>query len=174
MEKFIIIDGNSLVFRAFYALPPMYNSSRTPTNAVFGFFRMLLNIITKNSPKYLAVAFDAGKHTFRNDMFDGYKATRKPMPDDLRAQVQPLKNMLGAMNITCIEKPGIEGDDVIGSLAKMFDVNTIIVTGDRDSFQLIDNKTVVYLNKKGLSDVKVMDENEFPPPPTANNFTHRP
>lgn len=157
-EKLVIVDGNSVMYREYYGIPGLKNSSGEPTNAIYGFARHIIDIITKIKPSHLVIAFDAGKHTFRNDMFDGYKATRKPMPDDLRLQVKPLKNMLSAMNITYVEQPGIEGDDVMGTLSKMFSIPTIIVTGDRDSFQLVDDKTVVYLNKKGLSDVKVMDE----------------
>ncbi len=158
MDKFFIIDGNSLVFRAFYALPPMYNSNRTPTNAVFGFFRMLLNIITKNSPKYLAVAFDAGKHTFRHEIFADYKGTRKPMPDELRAQLPIIKNMLNQMNITTIEIPDIEADDIIGSLSKKFDIDDILISGDRDLLQLISPSCRVWLTQKGLTEIADLDE----------------
>ena len=157
-NKLIIIDGNSVLYREFFALPNLRNSSGEPTGAIYGFARHIIEIVTKIKPSHLVVAFDAGKHTFRNDMFDGYKANRKPMPDDLRAQLSPLKNMLDEMHIKHIEVKGIEGDDVIGSLANKFDVPTIIVTGDRDSFQLVNDRVVVYLNKKGLSDVKIMDK----------------
>ena len=87
MDKLFIIDGNSLMFRAFYGLPPLYTSQGIPCNAIFGFVKMLINIITKNSPKYMVVAFDAGKHNFRHDMFPDYKGTRKPMPDVLYSQL---------------------------------------------------------------------------------------
>lgn len=157
-KKLVIVDGNSVMYREYYGIPLLKNSSGEPTNAIYGFVRHVIDIITKIKPTHIAIAFDYGKHTFRNDMFDGYKATRKPMPDDLRVQVAPLKNLLSVMGIKTVEMQGIEGDDVIGSLSKKFSVPTIIVTGDRDSFQLVDDTTVVYLNKKGLSDVKVMDE----------------
>ena len=158
MDKLFIIDGNSLVFRAFYALPPMYSSDRTPTNAVFGFFKMLVNIITKHNPKYLAVAFDAGKHTFRHDFFADYKGTRKPMPDELRAQVPIIKNILNQMNITSIEIPDIEADDIIGSLSKMYDIDKVLISGDRDLLQLINPNVRVWLTQKGLSDIADLDE----------------
>ena len=158
MDKFIVIDGNSLINRAFYALPPMYSSNRTPTNAVFGFFKMLLNIITKNSPKYLAVAFDAGKHTFRHEIFADYKGTRKPMPDELRAQLPIIKNFLNDMNITTIEIPEIEADDIIGSLSKKFDIETVLISGDRDLLQLISPTCRVWLTQKGLSEIAYLDE----------------
>jgi len=158
MDKMFIIDGNSLVFRAFYALPPMYNSERTPTNAVFGFFKMLINIITKNNPKYLAVAFDAGKHTFRHEFYPEYKGTRKPMPDELRAQLPIIKNLLKDMNITAIEIPDIEADDIIGSLAKKFEIDDVLISGDRDLLQLISPTCRVWLTQKGLTEIADLDE----------------
>ena len=158
MDKLFIIDGNSLVFRAFYALPPMYNTNRTPTNAVFGFFRMLLSIITKNSPKYMAVAFDAGKHTFRHEIYADYKGTRKSMPDELRAQLPIIKNLLKDMNITTIEIPDIEADDIIGSLSKKFDIDSVLISGDRDLLQLINNHCRIWLTQKGLTEIADLDE----------------
>ena len=147
-DKLVIIDGNSIMYRSFYALPLLSNSEGKFSNAIYGFAMQIINIINNLNPKYMVVAFDAGKHTFRNDLFDGYKATRKPMPDELREQVEPLKQMLKLMNIEVVEKVGIEGDDVIGILSNRFlDTDTIIVTGDRDSFQLIDGDTSVYLIK---------------------------
>lgn len=157
-DKLVIIDGNSIMYRSFYALPLLSNSEGKFSNAIYGFAMQIINIINNINPKYMVVAFDAGKHTFRNDLYDGYKATRKPMPDELREQVEPLKQMLKLMNIEVVEKVGIEGDDVIGILSNRFlDTDTIIVTGDRDSFQLIDGDTSVYLTKKGTSDVKIMN-----------------
>lgn len=158
MDKLFVIDGNSLVFRAFYALPPMYNSNRTPTNAVFGFFRMLLNVITKNKPKYIAVAFDAGKHTFRHEIYADYKGTRKPMPDELRAQLPIIKNLLSQMNITTIEIADIEADDIIGTLSKMYDIDKVLISGDRDLLQLINNNVRVWLTQKGLTEIADLDE----------------
>lgn len=161
MDKLFIIDGNSLVFRAFYALPPMYNSERMPTNATFGFFKMLLNIITKHNPKYLAVAFDAGKHTFRHDVYAEYKGTRKPMPDELRAQLPIIKNLLKDMNITTIEMADIEADDIIGSLSKKFNVDKVLISGDRDLLQLINPNVRVWLTQKGLTEIADLDEEEL-------------
>lgn len=158
-DKLVIIDGNSILYRSFYALPLLSNSEGEYSNAIYGFAMQIINIINNIKPKYMVVAFDAGKYTFRNDLFDGYKANRKPMPDELRGQITPLKEMLKQMNITIVEKEGIEGDDVIGIVSKKFlDTETIIVTGDRDSFQLVDDVTSVYFTKKGTSDVKIMTE----------------
>lgn len=158
MEKFVIIDGNSVLYREFFALPvTMKNGKGMPTNAIYGFCNQLFKIIKDYKPTHIAVSFDVSRHTFRNDLFDGYKATRKPMPDELRVQLEPLKQLLTLMGIRYIQKEGLEGDDIVGTLSKKFSVPTIIITGDRDTFQLIDDTTVVYLNKKGLTDVRVMD-----------------
>ena len=116
MEKFFIIDGNSLINRAFYALPPLRASDGHNYNAVYGFVNILTKLITENHPAELCVAFDAGKHTFRNDMYSGYKATRKPMPDDLAFQLPILKDLLSKMGIKTVEQLGIEADDIIGTL----------------------------------------------------------
>ena len=161
-NKLVVIDGNSIFYRSFYALPLLSNSKGEYSNAVYGFAIQIINIIQNIKPKYMVVAFDASKKTFRNDLFDGYKATRKPMPDELRSQIEPLKRMLKLMNITIIEEQGLEGDDIIGIVSKRFlDTETIIVTGDRDSFQLVDDTTSVYFTKKGTSDVKIMTPKEL-------------
>ncbi|MBQ8452072.1 MAG: DNA polymerase I [Clostridia bacterium] len=157
LDKFVIIDGSSIFYRSFYALPLLSNSQGEYSNAVYGFAIQIQNIIQNIKPKYLAVAFDASKHTFRNDMFDGYKATRKPMPSELRSQIEPLKEMFRLMNISLIEKQGIEGDDVIGILSRKFEgVQNIIVTGDRDTFQLVNENTSVYFTKHGTSELKII------------------
>ena len=160
-KKLVIVDGNSLFYRSFYALPLLTNSSGEYSNAVYGFAIQIFHILESISPSYLIVAFDASKHTFRNDLFDEYKATRKSMPDELRSQLEPLKKMLSLMNIKMVQQEGIEGDDVIGIISKKAekstdDIETIIVTGDRDSLQLVSDKTKVYLTKKGTSDVKIV------------------
>lgn len=158
-KKLFIIDGNSILYREYFALPNLTNKHGEYTGAIFGFAKVLVEIVTKFKPSHIAVAFDAGKITFRNEMYGAYKATRKPMPDDLRSQIEPVKNLLKLMNIAVIEKTGIEGDDVIGSLANKFkDIDKVIITGDRDSYQLVNDKTFVYLNKKGLSDIKILDK----------------
>lgn len=156
-NKFVVIDGNSLAFRAFYGLPPLYNSEKEPCNAIFGFFKMLINVIQKIEPKYLVVAFDAGKHNFRHNIYADYKGTRGPTPDDLRAQLQPIKDILKEMNIKVVEIPEIEADDIIGSVARKFDGEMILVSGDRDLFQLINERTTLWLNVKGISDILELD-----------------
>ena len=153
MDKLFIVDGNSLAFRAFYGLPSLHNSEGVPCNAVFGFFKMLLGVITKNSPKYLAVAFDAGKHNFRHNIFADYKGTRRPTPDELRSQLPIIKDLLKQMNITTIEIPEIEADDIIGCLSRKFDIDTVLISGDRDLLQLINSHCRVWLTQKGLSEI---------------------
>lgn len=158
-NKLVIIDGNSLFYRSFYALPLLSNSDGEYSNAVYGFAIQIVKIIQDIKPTHIAVAFDAGKHTFRNDMYSEYKATRKPMPTELKCQIEPLKKMLKLMNIDYCEKLGVEGDDVVGTLAKRFaDTQTIIVTADRDTLQLIDDTTSVYFTKKGTSELYIVNE----------------
>lgn len=161
-EKIVLIDGNSIFYRSFYALPLLTNERGEYSNAVYGFAIQIVKIITDIKPSHIIVAFDAGKKTFRNNMFSDYKATRKPMADELRSQIEPLRHMLDLMNIKFIDEVGFEGDDILGMLCNKFkDVNKIIVTGDRDTLQLIDPKTTIYFTKKGVSEVKVMGEDEL-------------
>lgn len=161
MKKLILIDGNSLINRAFYATPLMSNSKGEPTNAVLGFTNMLLKLINDVKPEYILVAFDRKEPTFRHVMYKEYKAQRKPMPEELRPQIPTLKKLLEECNIKYYDKPGSEADDIIGTVAKNFGVETIIVTGDRDSFQLVDETTTVYFTKRGISDLDVLNIENF-------------
>ena len=115
-EKLVLIDGNSLINRAFYALPLLKNSRGEYSNAVYGFCNILLKLIETEQPKYMAVAFDLGHPTFRHQIYADYKAGRKKMPDELAMQLPILKKVLGAMNVTFVEQKGIEADDLIGTL----------------------------------------------------------
>ena len=153
MDKLVLIDGNSLFNRAFYATPVFTTADGTPTNAIFGFTKLLFKILSDEKPEYILVAFDMKAPTFRHKMYDGYKGTRKPMPDDLAVQVEPLKNLLKAMNIAIYQQEGIEADDILGTLSAKFDVHSLLYTGDRDSYQLVDDKTEVCFTKKGVSDI---------------------
>lgn len=157
MEKFVVIDGNSLVNRAFYALPMLRSLSGKPCNAVFGFINMILNVISSEKPKYFACAFDAGKHTFRHNMYADYKGKRDKMPEDLAEQLPILKELLTAMGIKIIEQSEIEADDLIGSLSRKFEADFILVSGDRDLLQLINDNTTVWLTQKGISNVLKVD-----------------
>lgn len=161
MKKLVLIDGNSLLNRAYYATKSLTTREGIPTNAVFGFTKLLLKIISDLHPDRLIVAFDLKAPTFRHKMYDEYKATRKPMPDDLAVQVGMLKELLHSMNIAMCEKEGFEADDLVGTLSHKFsDVKSIIITGDKDSYQLIDEYTDVYLTKTGVSDLlKLTSEN---------------
>lgn len=161
MNKFVLIDGNSLLNRAFYATPVFTTQSGTPTNAIFGFIKLLLKIKDDINPDYLAVAFDLPAPTFRHLKYKEYKATRKPMPDELAAQVDPLKKLLRVMNIAICEQAGLEADDIVGTLSRMFDVHSYIYTGDRDSYQLVDEKTDVYFTKRGVSDLLKLNVDNF-------------
>ena len=161
MEKLVLIDGNSLLNRAYYATPVFSTRSGMPTNAIFGFVKLLFKILDDVKPEYLIVAFDLKAPTFRHNLYSDYKATRKGMPDDLAVQVEPLKNLLRAMKIAICAKEGLEADDVIGTLSKKFDVHSYIYTGDRDSFQLVDEKTDVYYTKRGVSDLLKLNIENF-------------
>ena len=154
MEKdsFIVIDANSLVNRAFFALPAMTTARGEPVGAIYGFAAMLIKLIEEYKPKYIAAAFDVHAPTFRHKMTPIYKATRKPMPPDLAAQMDLLKQLLSAMRIKTFELAGYEADDIIGTLCKS-DVFTYVLTGDRDSLQLVDERTHALLTKKGITEI---------------------
>ena len=162
MKDLVIIDGNSLVNRAFYALPLLATSTGKIYNAVYGFCNILIKLITEDKPDFIVVAFDAAKKTFRNEMFKDYKGTRKGMPEELAVQMPVLKDVLKKMNIKTVEKVGIEADDIIGTLSRRFDdVHSIIVTGDRDSLQLINSHTDVWLTKHGISQILELNERQL-------------
>jgi len=163
-DLLILIDGNSLMYRAFYALPILSTDDGVYTNAVYGFFNMMLKMIEEESPSHIVVAFDVKGKTFRNDMYDEYKAGRKPMPVELIPQFDVVKNLLAAMEIKSIGIAGFEADDIIGTLSHMAHKNgmaTKIFTGDRDAFQLINDDVEVILTKRGISEVERYDNNKL-------------
>ena len=160
MKKLIVIDGNSLANRAFYAIPILSNSKGVITNAVYGFTNMLMRILKQEQPDYLAVAFDVSRKVFRHEKYADYKAQRKGMPEELRGQMDLIKDVLRAMNIAIYEKEGYEGDDVIGSMVRWAEgqgIHSVIITGDKDSLQLISEKTSVFLTKKGITELAKYD-----------------
>ncbi|MEG0370766.1 MAG: DNA polymerase I [Clostridium sp.] len=162
MKTLVILDANSVINRAFYALPPMTNSKGIPTGAVYGFTNMLFKIINDIEPSYIAAAFDRKAPTFRHIEYKEYKAGRKKMPDELRVQMESCKDLLKAFNIGIYEIDGFEADDIIGTIAKKFEseeLKVIIITADKDSLQLISDNTSVYLTKKGITDVEVCESN---------------
>ena len=158
MEKrLIIIDGNSIINRAFYALPDMSNSEGLKTNAIFGFVRMMFKIIEDYQPTHMSVAFDKKAPTFRHKQYADYKAGRKKMPDELGQQLEPLKELLDKFNINRLELAGYEADDIIGTVAKLGEENNFkvyIVTGDKDAIQLASHKTTTLITKKGVGEVE--------------------
>lgn len=164
MEELILIDGNSLLFKAFYATSYtgnyMVNRNGIPTNGVYGFARMVEKIISIN-PKYVIVAFDYGKKTFRNELLDTYKATRKETPQELVPQFALAREYLTAHNITWYEVEGYEGDDIIGTLVDFGEKNNLkvsVYTGDKDANQLISSQTTIYRTVKGVTELDIYNE----------------
>ena len=167
-KTLIIIDGSSLIYRAFHAIPAgMATSGGLPTNAVYGFTQTLRKIIKDCRPDYICVAFDVKGPSFRHDIYPEYKATRPPMPDLLIPQIPYIKRMVAAMNIRGLESKGFEADDVMATLVKRFSeqVKVLLVTGDKDMYQLVDDDTVIldYLSAKETGP-KEVEEKFFVPP----------
>ncbi|HOO22887.1 MAG TPA: DNA polymerase I [Clostridia bacterium] len=154
-KKLILLDSNSLINRAFYALPPLVTKEGLYTNGVMGFISMLQKLIAEQKPTHICAVFDCRAKTFRHEMYEEYKATRKPMSPELAMQIPVLKELLTLMGIKILFKEGAEGDDIIGTLSKRFSIPTIIVSGDRDTLQLVDETTTVFNTHRGVSDVKV-------------------
>ncbi|MBW1839397.1 MAG: DNA polymerase I, partial [Deltaproteobacteria bacterium] len=141
-----LIDGNSYIYRAFFAISHLSNSSGVPTNAVYGFTTMLLKIINDYKPDYLAIAFDTPAPTFRHEVYQEYKANRPEMPDSLIPQISYIKSLVEGFNIPVLEKEGFEADDIIGTVAKAGDnkgMEIIIVSGDKDLLQLVSTHITV-------------------------------
>ena len=164
-QKFIIIDGNALLHRAFHALPPLTTKEGTLVNAVYGFALTFLKVLKDLKPTYLAVAFDTKAPTFRDEMYAAYKAQRITQPQELYDQIPLIKEMIRAFNLPVVELDGYEADDVIGTLAQENKkirkqenkIETIIVTGDLDALQLVDDRTKVYTFRKGFTDTMMYD-----------------
>jgi DNA polymerase-1 len=160
-NKIILIDGNSLVYRAFFALPTtLANSKGQITNAVYGFTSMLLKLLKDERPDVVIVAFDRAAPTFRHEQFEDYKAHREPTPDDLISQFPLVKEVLRALNIPTYELDGFEADDILATLASQAeaeDDDVLVVTGDRDAFQLVDDHIKIMTTRKGISDIVVYD-----------------
>ena len=139
MKKLLIVDGNSILNRAFYGVRPLTTRDGRNTNAIFGFINMLYKQITELSPDYAAIAFDLKSATFRHKKYDYYKANRKGMPEELAEQLEPAKNIARLMGFNMLTLEGYEADDILGTLSTLSDteISSYIMTGDRDSFQLI-------------------------------------
>ena len=157
-DRLLLLDGHSLAYRAFFALPVENFATTTgqPTNAVYGFTSMLINILRDEQPTHVAVAFDVGRQTFRSEMYTEYKAGRSETPTDFRGQVSLIKEVLEALAIPTVEAEGYEADDVIATLASQAEtdaMDVLIVTGDRDALQLVDDKVTVLMTRRGISEM---------------------
>lgn len=160
-ETMLLIDGSSLIFRAFYALPLLTNADGLYTNGVYGFLTMYENLMAQFEPKYVLVAFDRSAPTFRHKEFKDYKGTRERAPSELAQQFGILKEVLDAMNVPQLDLDGYEADDILGTLAQTSaeqDIRTVIVTGDKDYLQLIRPNVEVYLTKRGITEMEMFDE----------------
>jgi DNA polymerase-1 len=160
MEKLVLIDGHSILNRAYYGVPFLSNSEGFPTNAIYGFLNILFKILEEEQPKYLAVAFDVHAPTFRHEMFEGYKATRKPMPEDLREQVPVMKEVLQAMGIAIVEQAGLEADDILGTLARQGEalgLEVALVSGDRDLLQIATDRIKIRIPKTKVGGTQIED-----------------
>ena len=160
-KRLLLIDGHSMAYRAFYALPVenFKTSAGQPTNAIYGFASMLINLIKEEKPTHIAVAFDVSRKTFRTERFPEYKANRASTPDEFRSQMSHINEMIESFGIKHFEVEGFEADDIIATLAKAAELkgfDTLICTGDRDSFQLVNNKTTVLYPKKGVTEMSRM------------------
>jgi len=161
-KRLFVIDGHALCYRAYFAFikNPLTNSKGQNTSAIFGFARMLLRLLADQKPDYLAVAFDPPRKSFRFELYPEYKANREKMPDDLRSQIEEIKLMVETMGIQRIEEADYEADDVLGSIARSHaskEVEVVLVTGDKDAYQLVDDNTSIYANKKGIAEFETYD-----------------
>lgn len=158
-DEIYLIDGSAYIYRAYHAIAPLTNSKGVATNAVLGFIKMVHKLINENSPHYLAIAFDSKGPVFRHDLYREYKANRPPMPDDLREQLPLIKKFVAASNILMLEKTGVEADDILASIAKKYSElghKVVIVSGDKDLLQLVDDKVTMFDPMKN----KVIDRGE--------------
>jgi len=163
-KTLMVVDGNSLMHRAFHALPLLNNKEGLYTNAVYGFFLMLISALGMVKPDYLAIAFDMKGKTFRHDMYTDYKAGRKETPSELIPQFGLLKDALRGMSISVLESEGYEADDILGMLAKLAagrDADAVLLTGDKDSLQLISDRCSVMLTRKGVSELALFDKTKL-------------
>ena len=169
--KLLVLDGNSLVNRAFYGIKILTTKDNRPTNAIYGFLNILLNLLRENQPDEVAIAWDLKAPTFRHKMFDGYKATRHGMPDDLVQQMPVLKELLAELGFVMVSREGWEADDLLGTLSAAAATRgdeCLLATGDRDSLQLVNEHVTVLLasTRGGRSETVSMDP--------ATRWTRRP
>ncbi len=163
MDTLLLIDGNAIMHRAYHALPPFKSKDGTSTNIVYGFLSMLYKVINDFKPQYLASVFDTPKPTFRNKLFKDYQIQRPKIEDDFIVQIPLVKEALDKAGVYRLEKDGFEADDLIGTISRVFDDNkfrVIIVTGDKDIFQLINDNVFVASPQLGLANIKIFDRQE--------------
>ncbi len=159
-RKLVLIDGHSILNRAFYGLPELTNAQGLHTNAVYGFLNIMFKILEEEKPDYLAVAFDVHAPTFRHEMYQAYKGTRKPMPEELREQVPVMKDVLKAMGVVTVEQAGLEADDILGTLAKKAQgegIEVALVSGDRDLLQIADTHIKIRIPKTKMGRTEIED-----------------
>ena len=158
-EKIVLIDGHSIINRAFYGVPDLTNAEGLHTNGIYGFLNIMLRILDEEKPEYLTVAFDLQPPTFRHLMYEAYKGTRKGMPDELREQVPVLKELLSAMGIPLLMLEGYEADDLLGTVARKSEakgMDVVIVSGDRDLLQIATDKIMIRMpkTKRGVTEIE--------------------
>ncbi|EFC96246.1 5'-3' exonuclease, SAM domain protein, partial [Hungatella hathewayi DSM 13479] len=159
-EKLVLIDGHSIMSRAFYGVPELTNSEGLHTNAVYGFLNIMFKILEEEQADHVAVAFDLKEPTFRHQMFEQYKGTRKPMPEELHEQVDLMKEVLGAMEVPILTMAGFEADDILGTVAKESQakgVEVVVVSGDRDLLQLADEHIKIRIPKTSRGGTEIKD-----------------
>ncbi len=157
MSKLVIIDGNAILHRAFHAMPPLTTRSGEPINAVYGLVSMFLRVIQDLKPDYIAVAFDEKEKTFRHKEFEKYQSQRPPTADELSSQFGKARDFFKAVGVPIYSKPGFEADDVIGTIADKSKDDVVIITGDRDILQLVNDKIKLYMPIVGLANAKLYD-----------------
>ncbi len=162
MQTILLIDGNAIMHRAFFAIPSTFRTADTPTNMVYGFVTMLHKAISDFKPEYVIICFDTSKPTFRKKMFENYQAHRPKISDDFKIQIPLIKEMLDLAGVTQIEKEGFEADDIIGTLVEKYKraYRILILTGDKDIMQLVDDTVYVMSPQTGISSIKLYNREE--------------
>ena len=159
-RKLVLIDGHSILNRAYYGVPNLTNAQGLHTNGIYGFLNILFKILEEEKPDFLAVAFDVHAPTFRHQMYEAYKGTRKPMPEELVEQVPVMKEVLKAMNVVMVEREGLEADDILGTLAKAAAAEGIqvsLISGDRDLLQIADTRIKIRIPKTKSGRTQIED-----------------
>jgi DNA polymerase-1 len=161
-DKFLILDANSILHRAFHALPPLATKKGEKTNAIYGFLLVFFKLMRELEPKYVCACFDFPAKTFRHQKFKDYKIFRPPTPEDLKSQIKKTKEILEAFNVPFFEKEGYEADDLVATIVeKSPGISKIIVSGDRDLFQVVNEETKIYFLQKGIKNPLLVDKEKI-------------